>query len=71
MRAVDRVYLQAKHLTPEERRELSERLREVPAVASTDESALRAIAYFIEQPRWTPPPEAPTVVDLVREDRAR
>ena len=72
MRAVDRVFLQAKHLSPEERRELSERLREEPpSTPLLDEAALRAIAYFTEQPKWMPPPRAPSVVELLREDRAR
>jgi len=74
MRTVDRMLLQAKHLSPEEQRELLEKLQEElhePQPSALSPAAQRAVAYFTEQPRWTPPPRSPSVVELLREDRER
>jgi hypothetical protein len=76
MRTVDRILLQAKLLSPEEKRELLEKLQQEihepqPSAPALSSAARRAIAYFVEEPRWTPPPQSPSVVDLLREDRER
>ncbi len=68
--------LQAKLLTPDERRELMEKLQQQldepqPPAAALSPAARRAVAYLTEQPRWTPPPQSPSVVDVLREDRER
>ena len=35
------------------------------------EEQRRAVAYFTEQPRWTPPAGSPSIVELLHEDRSR
>jgi hypothetical protein len=76
MRTIDRMLLQAKLLSPEEQRELLEKLQQElhepqPSAPALSPAAQRAVAYFTEQPRWTPPPRSPSVVELLREDRER
>jgi hypothetical protein len=68
--------LQAKLLSPEEQRELLKKLQEElqepqPSASALSPAAQRAVAYFTEQPRWIPPPQSPSVVELLREDRQR
>jgi hypothetical protein len=76
MRSVDRILLQAKLLSLEEKQELVEKLQQElhepqPSGSTLSPEARRAIAYFVEEPRWTPPPQSPSVVELLREDRER
>jgi len=76
MRTVDRLILQARLLPAEEQQELLDKLQQELRETKTttpplSPEAQRALAYFTEQPRWTPPPKAPSVVELVREDRDR
>jgi len=76
MRTVDRMLLQAKLLSADEQQELLEKLQEElegqhPSSPALSPAAQRAVAYFTEQPGWTPPPQAPSVVELLREDRDR